>query len=200
MKRIKKILFQEAAAKMIYAALGMFICAIVLGSGILLVNSAPPGESWATIDLGVAPGDPLTADKWNGLVNAIGGAMPSGAVMAFNLAACPAGWSEFTSARGRYIVGLPNGGNLGATVGTGLSNTENRPVGQHSHNVNDPGHSHGINTSYNHTGGWGAYNYQRWYVDTYQTDANTTGITIDSSGTVTGTNAPYIQLLICQKN
>jgi len=50
-----------------------------------------------------------------------GGAIPSGAVIFFNLASCPQGWRELTSARGRYIVGLPAGGTLGATVGTALS-------------------------------------------------------------------------------
>ena len=59
--------------------------------------------------------------------------IPTGAVMAFNLASCPSGWTELTSARGRYIVGLPSGGTLAGTAGTALSNQENRPVGQHNH-------------------------------------------------------------------
>lgn len=46
---------------------------------------------------------------------------------------CPSGWSEYTSARGRYIVGLPSGGTKEGTQGTALSNVQNRPVGQHNH-------------------------------------------------------------------
>jgi len=51
----------------------------------------------------------------------------------FNLAACPDGWSEYTAMRGRYPVGLPLSGTLAGTVGTALSDTENRAVGQHTH-------------------------------------------------------------------
>jgi|TARA_R110002096_G_scaffold148727_1_gene309758 prepilin-type N-terminal cleavage/methylation domain-containing protein len=38
-------------------------------------------------------------------VSAFGEAMPPGAVMAFNLVACPPGWVEFTPAVGRFIAG-----------------------------------------------------------------------------------------------
>lgn len=38
-----------------------------------------------------------------------GGTVPTGAVMAFDLAACPAGWSEYTPARGRFLRGIDNG-------------------------------------------------------------------------------------------
>ena len=44
---------------------------------------------------------------------------PAGAVMFFNLASCPAGWSELAAAQGRYLVGVPGGGTLGGTSGTG---------------------------------------------------------------------------------
>jgi hypothetical protein len=126
-----------------------------------------------------------------------GASFPAGLVAFFNLASCPSGWSELTAARGLYIVGLPSGGTLGAAVGTALTNQENRPVGQHTHTITDPGHSH---------------TYSKYIVaSTYsgssqatpgsnaQTSVSTTGITINPAGSVAGTNAPYIQLLICQK-
>lgn len=86
-------------------------------------------------------------------------ALPSGAVMAFDLPACPAGWTELLSARGRTIVGLPESGTLRGTAGTPLGDQENRPVGSHqhgntppagtaasagahTHTVTDPGHTH----------------------------------------------------------
>ena len=37
-------------------------------------------------------------------------AMPAGAVIAFNLPACPAGWSEYTPAYGRFIRGIDKSG------------------------------------------------------------------------------------------
>lgn len=113
-----------------------------------------------------------------------GGSAPSGAVMFFNLSSCPSGWSELTAARGRYPVGLPSGGTLGATVGTALSNTENRPVGQHTHG------------SHEHGGGCAAGS---WCSFRAASGGETGGVT-DPSGTIPGTNAPYIQLLTCQKD
>ena len=59
-------------------------------------------------------------------------AIPS-ALTAYFPDSCPSGWSEYTEARGRYIVGLPSGGTKEGTAGTALSNAENRPVGQHNH-------------------------------------------------------------------
>src|SRR3954452_5931281 len=41
---------------------------------------------------------------------------PAGAVMFFDLAQCPGGWSDYTKARGRYIVGNLSTGTLGALV------------------------------------------------------------------------------------
>jgi hypothetical protein len=61
-------------------------------------------------------------------------AFPSGAVMMFDLAACPAGWTELVAARGRAIVAVPAGGTLAGTVGAALSDLEDRP---HAHVV-DP--------------------------------------------------------------
>ncbi|MCX7616023.1 MAG: hypothetical protein N2Z68_01380 [Patescibacteria group bacterium] len=128
--------------------------------------------------------------------------IPSGAVMFFNLSSCPSGWTELTSARGRYIVGLPAGGTLAATVGTALSNQENRPVGQHSHTIYDPGHYHTNSSLLNGSTGWGGSAGAGAIL--YSGDSNDTisftGITVNDAGTVAGTNAPYIQLLACQKN
>jgi len=58
--------------------------------------------------------------------------IPSGAVVFFNLGACPNGWTEHTNARGRAVVGLPTGGTLGGTVGTPFGNLEE---GKHNHTL-----------------------------------------------------------------
>ncbi len=180
--------------------------------------------------------------------------VPSGAVMFFDTAVCPTGWTELTEANGRYLVGLPAGGTLGTTVGAALTDGENRAVGQHSHAVADPGHTHtltdpghshsvtdpghmhditdpGHSHSYNRVdtaaNNWGDNSSdQDTYTDRTSTEttgitintastgisllSNTTGVTLDSAttgisateneGDVAGTNAPYLQLLICKKD
>jgi hypothetical protein len=131
-------------------------------------------------------------------------AAPAGAVMFFDAATCPLGWSVYDAGRGRYLVGLPDGGAAGATVGTALTDHEDRPTGQHTHSVIDPGHSHSVpydnemvaNVG-NTIGGT-----QRVGVDssTAATSVDFTGITIAPAGSVAGTNAPYVQLLVCRKD
>lgn len=105
--------------------------------------------------------------------------IPSGAVMAFDLSACPSGWSEFTVARGRYIVGLPSGGTLDSTVGAALTNSENRyPMLQHTDQLPPNG-------DWTLAGGQ-VYGYRAIY-STIPTQIN-------------GTSAPYIQTIICKKS
>lgn len=148
--------------------------------------------------------------------------VPAGAVMFFNLAACPPGWAALAAAQGRYIVGLPTGGMLAASVGTALGNQENRAVGQHTHPVVDPGHNHGGTTGSvanfegtdpfrDYIGGGAACARALGYVNAagcgnsfsehrHTLSTSPSGVSIASAGTVAGTSAPYLQLLACQKN
>ncbi len=174
--------------------------------------------------------------------------VPAGAVMTFDLAVCPSGWSELTTARGRYLVGKPSGGTLAGTTGTILTNLENRAVGQHNHGASsgnqsanhthshnhasvtsggDSGHGHtlasgdlisggGSNTglAYGNKVGSGTGNLiigspTTAHTHTVNLPSQVSGgvsanhshaITINNSGSVVGTNAPYIQLLVCKKN
>jgi hypothetical protein len=140
-----------------------------------------------------------------------GGGAPAGAVLFFDLASCPAGWSAYANAQGRYVVGLNPGGALAATVGTALTDQQNRATGQHSHTITDPGHSHGVN------GSGAALRVPsailsfagRGAISTLPPAPNATttgimsaqtGITVDESAGVAGTNAPYVQLLACRKD
>ena len=153
--------------------------------------------------------------------------LPSGMVMFFDSTACPTGWSELTSARGRYLVGLISGGTLGATAGTALSNQENRVVGPHTHNnsLSDPLHAHGTSMSavWGFNDGIFTGSTRRPLFDFKALGSNpnisaTSLVTIDftdldalglisitnsSAGTnisaTSGTNAPYIQYLACEK-
>jgi hypothetical protein len=66
--------------------------------------------------------------------------IPAGAVMFFALSTCPTGWTMYTTALGRTVVGLPSGGTLeGTNVTVGiLTNEGARTITQ------VPAHSHGI--------------------------------------------------------
>jgi hypothetical protein len=140
---------------------------------------------------------------------------------------CPSGWAEYTGARGRSIVGLPLSGTNLASIGSELTNGENRATGQHNHTGSSSGtvsgtHAHGVTDSgHAHTGridaGAGGLfsTYQDLYAGTTTTAFATTGIsipskvtgvtintqtlTIDNAGSVAGTNAPYLQLMACRK-
>lgn len=121
--------------------------------------------------------------------------------IAFFAAACPSGWTEYTALRGRYPVGNPLSGTLAGTSGTALSDLESRAVGQHNHAITDPGHSHGYNFLLGGSEGpysAGSPNHRNQTAQT--TGSSATGISINNSGSVAGTNAPYIQLTACQKN
>jgi hypothetical protein len=127
-----------------------------------------------------------------------GAGIPSGAVMFFNLAVCPAGWTELAAARGRYLVGQLPGGTLGGTVGTALVNLESRAVGLHSHSITDPGHAHSYVPPIQTGTGSGASSAK--VGSATSTSSSTTGISVNNAGSVAGTNAPYVQLLVCQKD
>lgn len=166
----------------------------------------PTGPSGAQGPTG-APG-PTGPQGLTGATGAIGptgpaGDTPAGAVMFFNLGACPTGWAELVSAQGRYLVGLPSGGTLAQGVGTALTNGENRAVGQHGHAISDPGHSHTVDYRSLVGNNGGLFRYvtkePTGTANTLSTNASSTGIVVQNSGTVAGTNAPYLQLLVCQK-
>lgn len=132
-------------------------------------------------------------------------------------AACPTGWTEYTSARGRYVVGTPLSGTIAGTDGTALTNLEDRPTGQHLHSVDppstsvsisDPGHTHSVNAYSPADGGGGSGTAMAQGGNPASAASNTTGISATvniaafnsaNAGSVTGTNAPYIQLTYCQK-
>jgi microcystin-dependent protein len=93
------------------------------------------------------PGDKLLATDLNAnfayLQGEIGaGIVPSGAVMAFNLPACPTGWAPVPSAAGRVVVGTSPTLILGATVGADTVALSDAQLPAHAHGIADPGHHH----------------------------------------------------------
>ena len=121
-----------------------------------------------------------------------GGGIPAGAVMAFNLASCPSGWAEFTSARGRTVVG--SGSGVGLTA-----RTLGQEFGSETHvlTVNQmPSHSHtttGDNYSTGYITGSGQVAAGTENTNTFTT--NSTG-----GGQSFPIVQPSIALLYCQKS
>ena len=110
-------------------------------------------------------------------------AVPAGAVMHFDLTACPPGWAELPQARGRTIVGgAPGGGPVGAaladredrahTHGVLAQSPTSRPAGAHGHGTPTIGasevpHTHGFAspiqtevTRHNHV--WASFSGGNW--------------------------------------
>ena len=81
--------------------------------------------------------------------------VPTGLVGFFAGTGCPSGWSEYTTARGRVIVGLPSGGTPEGTHGVSLGNLLPRTINDvpsHTHSIDPPStttsaggtHSHSV--------------------------------------------------------
>ncbi|MEA3190455.1 MAG: hypothetical protein QOD77_1037 [Thermoplasmata archaeon] len=114
--------------------------------------------------------------------------VPSGMVAAFDLAACPGGWTAFTAAAGRNVIGVGAGAGLSArTLGqTGGEETHTLSVAEM------PSHAHGIYTIAE--GQWGG---------AVGRPAMSGGIggNTDSTGGGSAHNVmdPFVALLYCKK-
>jgi len=161
---------------------------------------------WLEITIGpetLAPRQKLSSTGWafQSEQSAAGGsgvAVPSGVIAYFDGIACPAGWSPVTIAEGRYLVGLRPSGTLGGFQGTPLTNLEDRPVGQHTHSINQSPHSHTYVPPV--ALGTGSGNSSAKVGGAAQTSADLISISINNSGSTPGTNAPYVQYLVCKKD
>lgn len=132
-----------------------------------------------------------------------------GVVLLFDSSSCPRGWTELPAAAGRYLVARPAGGIVGGTAGTALSDLENRAVGRHEHGVSDPTHLHGYSDAWGWEGASDTGTIRRPLFDFRDDDgfnpdvpalaAGATGVEVNPAGAVSGTNAPYIQLLACRR-
>lgn len=165
-------------------------------TGTLNVRALLPTAD-ATYDLG-GVGARFKDAYFSGTVTAASfvGGVPSNAVIFYNGAACPSGWTELTSARGRYLVGLPSGGTLAGTAGTALSDLENRPTGQHNHTATTSITYYTQSAGGSHT----AFSEAGFYDSTASGSIASATTTVNNSSGVAGTNAPFLQLLVCQKS
>jgi hypothetical protein len=144
-----------------------------------------------------------------------GSGVPSGAVMFFNLSACPSGWSPLAAGVGRYVVGVTNGAEVGVTAGTALSSGENRPAGHHYHALHTDKNDAFVAFSTTWPGMISAGPHvdpnskitaiseptnqeaRSWH---YANDNPGATNEAAETGGVAGTPAPYLQLLVCQKD
>ncbi len=149
---------------------------------------------------------PARADEVNGNFTSLAAfTVPPGAVMLFDLAACPAGWSAFAEGSGRLLMGRPGGGTLKQTFGAAL-------VGN-----GVPVHAHSTGVAGNHTHSGSTGNWAGWRTSTVNYTVipqQTTPFHIvsnleiagagDHNHTVSGVNAsdvlPYVFLTACRKN
>lgn len=67
-----------------------------------------------------------------------GDSIPTGAVMAFDLASCPTGWSEYTASRGRFLRGIDNGAGNDPAGTRAPGNVQADELGSHLHSVDPP--------------------------------------------------------------
>lgn len=153
----------------------------------------------------------------------------SGLIFWVHLSSCPAGWTA-VSMSGMAAVGVPSGGTINATVGTALTDLENRAVGTHNHTatttITDPGHKPPASTlispdPHHHTmtlstssafGGTGDVALLRSGGTVTPTSLSistsivnqVTGVsiatTLANAGSVAGTNLPSDQEILCKKN
>jgi len=117
--------------------------------------------------------------------------VPRGMVMYFNLNQCPTGWGIISGAQGRYMVGMPASGLLGGTTGQAMADLSARTSGVHTHQMHI-GETVGVAAYISGTA-----------TSVYPAIAGAlpapVSMTISNSGKDV-TPAPYIQLLVCQKN
>lgn len=114
----------------------------VRANGNLWVETSVDGISLGRTSLGAVPYavSAESADRATGtLAQQV---VPAGAVMAFDLDACPAGWTALASAKGRAIVGTTTGLARGALVGNDSLALSTAQIPAHSHKITDPGHAH----------------------------------------------------------
>ena len=86
----------------------------VLSLAATIALTATGVYAWA--GLTASSGDKLDYQKWNQLVNTVQSGRIPGEVAAFNLASCPTGWTEYTAAAGRTVIGRGNGAGSNASV------------------------------------------------------------------------------------
>jgi len=98
--------------------------------------------------------------------------VPSGTLI-LTTSTCPSGFTEYTAARGYYLVGVPSGGSVGGTVGSAMGDLSNA------------NHNHTVTTATAN------------FVNTLGSAAAVTSVTSPTGDVARGTIAPYFQIRLC---
>ena len=139
---------------------------------------------------------------WSCQSDSTGSGLATGDIV-FRNGACNAGFTELTAVQGRAIVGTPSGGTDGGTVGTALTNLQDKT---HAHTYTDVvNHVHVENVNSSASGGAGKFG-----IDTNASGSQASELSTanPTGGVATGTTAtkatsdviPYIQLRACSKD
>ena len=118
--------------------------------------------------------------------------IPSGSVVAFATEKCPKDWKLYTPAIGRYIVGAKKGIVVGGTIGNALAPNENRTIRLHSHSTsqfNSQKLTRALEQESSDKAPLETVTYS--FLDGKVKDS------VGEVGPIAGTNAPYVQLLLC---
>lgn len=141
--------------------------------------------------------------------NKIGGGALTNLIALFE-GDCPTGWTPYTAAQGRVVVGMPSGGTMSGTVGTALTNLEDRT---HTHTT--PAHTHAQNVgtyfgNFNNSGdvvaatGTGSTMYGAvsgtWSTGYRMLSGVQSGGAGNTGTAYTSNVIPYIQLRYCKLN
>lgn len=172
----------------------IFIVVIGLVVGYGTKNPAQFGHTGTEVNLVLGNGSTITVQQY---VSGGGNGIPAGVTMYFNGTSCPVGWSEYTTARGRYVVGLNVGGTLGGIVGTELTNSETRLTSAHRHDWIVLNELSGTRTGYLKAMTKRTIN----VMDISKLSSiENPGEGLDPGNVSNQLNAPYLQVLLCIKN
>jgi len=128
------------------------------------------------------------------------GGSPTGAVMAFDLASCPTGWTAYTAANGRNIIGTGTSGTVGAvshvrgnaTTGVGGEEKHVQTIAEMAY------HNHFAGNLDQTLGYKGGTNTNSYIFSGYS--APTWGTSYTGGSTAMPVMDPYIALLYCKKS
>lgn len=117
------------------------------GSGNFGIQTSTP-----TVELEVVGTIKATSFSGDGSgLTGLGGGVPSGAVMAFDLASCPSGWTAYASGVDRFIVGSGSTYSLNNTGGSATHTLTAAEMPSHTHSVDPPSTSTNTTGNHNHT-------------------------------------------------
>lgn len=137
--------------------------------------------------------------------------VPTGAVMPFDLAACPSGWTELLAARGRTVVGVTTGLTRGTPVGANSTTLSVAQLPAHTHSGTTGSgnpmtyrvvYQIGMATANNHAMGWAGGAYGEYTDAQYAGAAHTHNFTTAAAGEgkEIDNRQDSLPLLYCKKN